>query len=77
MTLVRRLEHSISISLRSILKPSDPLICHTVTPLLTNLQAVAMAAPIDSHLIGCIELEQEIEYDTVRGVLGVRPEPDR
>jgi hypothetical protein len=48
-------------SLRSILKPSDPLICHTTTPLLTNLQAVAMAAPIDSHLTGCIELAQEIE----------------
>jgi hypothetical protein len=25
------------------------------------LQAVAMAAPIDSHLTGCIELAQEIE----------------
>src|ERR1700722_2514795 len=47
-----RREHSISRSLRSSNRPSDPLISHTVAPPPVNWQAVFIATPSESQIIG-------------------------
>jgi hypothetical protein len=45
----KRLKRSISISLRSIMKPSDPFSFRTMTPSAMSLHAVFMAAPSESE----------------------------
>jgi hypothetical protein len=61
---IARLKHSLSISLRSIKKPSDPLMCDTMDPRLMSLHAVSMAEPIESHVTGISTSVQKIEYVT-------------
>ena len=66
-----RLKHSISISRRSIMKPSEPIIWHTFTPRLISKHAVPMAAAIESHCTGVGTSMQKIVYVTTLGNLAL------
>jgi hypothetical protein len=49
-----RLWHSVSISSLSIMKPSDPRICHTSAPWLISSHAAPTAAPSE---LNCTEIK--------------------
>lgn len=62
LTEFSRLTHSISISLRSINKPSDPWICRTTAPRLMSAHARSIAECSESQTIGLGAPSRKTEY---------------
>ncbi len=52
----------------SIMKPSDPLICHTMSPRPMSLQAALMAWPIESNFTGVTRFRSGIFSDGIAAV---------